>query len=432
MPISTERSAALELTQLGVESVLGQAVPANRRFLCTSFATDPSMPTTPYRPSGFKVSTTATQGKESTALAINGALCFDDLIYLYSSLFKTATPTTPSGATNTRRWVFKPSANSADNFQSYTVQVGTSARAEQVSGVVVNNLTHRWTQTDATLTGQAMGQKLAEGATITASPTDIAANPVDPKSVSVYIGAAYTTSEQQTVTITGTPTGGTFALTFEGQTTAPIAYNAIASVVQTALQALTNLGDNVTVSGGPGPATPWVVTFGGIFTGVDATLMTADGTGLTGGTPVIAVTDTTPGGMTKLTRLMSCELAIPDMYGFGYTLNDADPSWSFVVEQGVDPRCTIVVEHDSAAAAFMNNWRNRDTLFCRILARGADIEAGFPRALQLDFPFKFIENSRQDTNSVYTSTFTLALMYSSSFNGGGWLQATVDSSLSAL
>ena len=33
-------------------------------------------------------------------------------------------------------------------------------------------------------------------------------------------------SEVQTVTITGTPTGGTFTLTFDGETTAAIAYNA--------------------------------------------------------------------------------------------------------------------------------------------------------------------------------------------------------------
>ena len=41
--------------------------------------------------------------------------------------------------------------------------------------------------------------------------------------------------EKQTVTIGGSPTGGTFTLTFGGQTTATIAYNADASVVEAAL-----------------------------------------------------------------------------------------------------------------------------------------------------------------------------------------------------
>src|SRR5215217_5547460 len=59
-------------------------------------------------------------------------------------------------------------------------------------------------------------------------------------------------NEQQTVTITGTPTGGTFTLTYAGATTAAIAYNAAAAAVTTALEALPNIGPgNVLTSGGP-------------------------------------------------------------------------------------------------------------------------------------------------------------------------------------
>jgi hypothetical protein len=107
------------------------------------------------------------------------------------------------------------------------------------------------------------------------------------------------TNEQQTVTITGAPTGGTFTLTFNGQTTGAIAYNAISSVVQTALVALSNIrtGD-VTVTGGPGPATPYVVAFAGQFASqADASIpaMTATGS-FTGGTsPAVAVTTSTAG-----------------------------------------------------------------------------------------------------------------------------------------
>lgn len=103
------------------------------------------------------------------------------------------------------------------------------------------------------------------------------------------------TAEVQTVTITGTPTGGTFTLTFDGQTTAGIAYNAAAAAVQTALEALSNLlpGD-VTVGGGPGPGTPYTVTF--TIAEGNVPQMTASGAGLTGGTaPAVAVTTTTPG-----------------------------------------------------------------------------------------------------------------------------------------
>lgn len=105
-------------------------------------------------------------------------------------------------------------------------------------------------------------------------------------------------SEQQTVTITGTPTGGTFTLTFAGDTTTGIAYNANSAAVQAALEALDSVGaGNVTVTGGPGPSTPWVVTFQGDLAGVNVPAMTGSAAGLTGGTtPAVNVTTGTQGG----------------------------------------------------------------------------------------------------------------------------------------
>lgn len=103
-------------------------------------------------------------------------------------------------------------------------------------------------------------------------------------------------SEVQTITITGTPTGGTFTLTFNGQTTAPIAYNATNTTVDTALEALSTVGaGNVVVTGGPGPGTPYVVTFSGTLAAQDVPAITATGSFTGGATPAIAVVTTTPG-----------------------------------------------------------------------------------------------------------------------------------------
>lgn len=89
----------------------------------------------------------------------------------------------------------------------------------------------------------------------------------------------------QTVTVTGAPTGGTFTLTYNGQTTAGIAYNATAAAVQSALEALSNVdpGD-VTVSGSNGG--PWTIA----SAGASAPTVTASGSGLTGGSsPAVGV-----------------------------------------------------------------------------------------------------------------------------------------------
>lgn len=104
------------------------------------------------------------------------------------------------------------------------------------------------------------------------------------------------TNEVQQVAITGTPTGGTFTLTWDGFTTSAIAYNAIASAVETALEALPNIGDsNVVVGGGPGPGTPYTVTFINDLASTNVPAMTATGSFTGGTTPAIAVTTPTPG-----------------------------------------------------------------------------------------------------------------------------------------
>jgi hypothetical protein len=113
------------------------------------------------------------------------------------------------------------------------------------------------------------------------------------------------TAEVQTVTITGSPTDGTFTLGYKTDTTAAIAYNATASAVQAALEALPSIAPgDVTVTGGPGPGTPYVVTFGGTQTG-DVPQMAATGSFTGGSSPAIAVTTTTAGGTSVATGLQT-------------------------------------------------------------------------------------------------------------------------------
>jgi hypothetical protein len=104
-------------------------------------------------------------------------------------------------------------------------------------------------------------------------------------------------NEVQTLTITGTPTGGTFTVTFDGQTTAAIAYNADAATVEAALELLSTIGTgNVTCGGGALPGTPVTITFTNALAKRDVPLATADGSGLTGGTtPDAAIALTTQG-----------------------------------------------------------------------------------------------------------------------------------------
>ncbi len=110
------------------------------------------------------------------------------------------------------------------------------------------------------------------------------------------------TSEVQTITFGGTPTGGTFKLSFDGQTTAAITWsstnNTLRDNVDTALEALTNIGTGGvttavgTMTAGIGTLT---VTFAGDLTKKAVNTITVADNSLTGSAPTIAVAETTPG-----------------------------------------------------------------------------------------------------------------------------------------
>lgn len=106
-----------------------------------------------------------------------------------------------------------------------------------------------------------------------------------------YAGNA---NEVETVSL-GAATAGTVALTVLGQTTAGIAFNAIASVIQAALVAAGVPASSVTVTGSfPTLAT---FTFAGAQAGVNVAAITGTPSGLTGGTVTVA---TTTGGGTAV------------------------------------------------------------------------------------------------------------------------------------
>lgn len=93
----------------------------------------------------------------------------------------------------------------------------------------------------------------------------------------------------------GAASAGTFTITFDGETTDAIAFDATAATVQTALEGLSNINPgDVAATGGPLPGTAVVLTFGGQYAGEDVPEITIDGSGLTGAT--VTITTTTAGG----------------------------------------------------------------------------------------------------------------------------------------
>lgn len=144
----------------------------------------------------------------------------------------------------------------------------------------------------------------------------------------------------QVITITGTPTGGTFTVSGFGQTTAPIAYNAAASTVQTAIRALGGAFANAAVTGSAGG--PYTVTLSANV-GVATAPLSADGSALTGGTSPTAVVAQTPSSDTKLRAL-------------GGDWSQAAYGVGMDISVKVSEEATIVDEAGNTISAFQDNF----------------------------------------------------------------------------
>lgn len=110
------------------------------------------------------------------------------------------------------------------------------------------------------------------------------------------------TSEVQTLTFGGTPTGGTFTMTFDGHTTAAVTWigtddAALIAAIDAALEALSNIGTggvtcaDGTLTDGVGTIT---ITFGGNLAKLAVPTITTTSS-LTGTLPTVAIAETTPG-----------------------------------------------------------------------------------------------------------------------------------------
>jgi hypothetical protein len=147
------------------------------------------------------------------------------------------------------------------------------------------------------------------------------------------------TSEVQTLTIGGTPTGGSFALAFEGMATAAIPWNAtnatLIAAIDSALEALPSIGANNmttaagTLTAGIGTVT---LTFAGALAGKAVSNITVANNSLTGTSPTLAVAETTPGVTATGRGSPAGILYVDSSTGIVYsnTGTAAAPSWQKV------------------------------------------------------------------------------------------------------
>jgi hypothetical protein len=172
--------------QVGVETTSGTAVSASRLMRYLSWEPSIDIEFNKFRPMGQVVASAITPGKDFTSWSLTGAGSYGELHVPLSSVLNAATVTTVE--TTGRRWTFTPAGRSEDTIKTYTVETGSSVRAQKATYVFVAGMEFTFNRSEGVaLSGSAIGQQIQDNITLTATPTAYGDKPILPTHLDVYV-----------------------------------------------------------------------------------------------------------------------------------------------------------------------------------------------------------------------------------------------------
>ncbi len=192
-----------------------------------------------------------------------------------------------SGGTFTLTFGAQTTSALAYNASASVVQAALQALSTiGLGNVLVTQVTPVWRATFAgTLSSSNVGMISGNGSSLTGGDATTVA-------VAETVAGVNNVNEVQSITVSGTVSGGTYTVTFNGETTAAIAWNAAIADIELNMESLDNIPQGeCTVGGGALPATPVTLTFSGTLAGAQPEI-TVNSSSLTGGGSYVVATDT--------------------------------------------------------------------------------------------------------------------------------------------
>lgn len=254
--------------------------------------------------------------------------------------------------------------------------------------------------------------------TLTDAGANFTALGIDTNFVFEFINSDYSQNEKQSIYISDAD-GGTFTLTFRGQTTTGIAWNAADSVVETALNALSTV-DTVDVTGSGTEAAPWVIEFVDTHAGQDVDTLGSDITALTysgAADPEISIGVTQNGaggdaflGQYIITAVTATELtfspALPVATGF--TADIGSVEYHVVRSAKIfDPKAETLVSHVATEGVAPAGCRLVALYRDRIVYAGGDLLPHVWYASRQGDPFDY-DYSQEDSAAAIMAQSSIA------------------------
>lgn len=185
-----DRALVFEGNQIGVETVPGTSVPADKQLTAMNIALSPAAEVDVYGPMGMKYDTLSILNREWAAGDISGRPTFTELVYPLSSVLTAPVITTPATGVTARDWDWTPANTAPDTPKTFTIEQGQpgSGLADKATGLIVTELGLTFSRTGGVeMSGSALARAILTGQTLTATPTAIPLVPIAPGMVSVYV-----------------------------------------------------------------------------------------------------------------------------------------------------------------------------------------------------------------------------------------------------
>lgn len=335
-----------------------------------------------YRAQNAQFAGATTYEREWSEATLGGALSYNEAQYWMAGICEWNAPTTPSGATLTRRWVTSITNATPVDSTLYQMERGTSDHASYIRSAFFTEYGQTWTRKGVSHSGKLIGQPA-----------------LDYHAFALYLVGA---------------TGGTFTVTVNGQTTAGQAYNVSASSLQTAINGLSSVGSGgCTVSLS---SSTYRIIFDGTTTRYLSIDLTASGASLTGTTPTltvsqlicdaptnassrdtltlipmsgradirIAATQADLATATPLERAFKFAWKIGDRYAPIFPMVSSSDGPAGRVQGMLSSEVSLRLGADLTGMSYLNTLRNAAKIFIRLTHTGPAIESGFTYANTLD------------------------------------------------
>lgn len=425
---------------LGAESVIGAAVGAVKDFPSLSIEPARMQDDQFYRPAGQLVPGSGVKHREMSEPSWNAGLDYNEIIYILAGLFGSPTTSNPSGTAY--QHIFAPTKSDFGTPKTFTVRRGDAVASCVIPGFHFNSLELNLSDDAAEVSGEGFGYRIED-----------LAGPL----------SATLTDEVWQLVITGSPTGGTFTITYGAQTTDAIPYNATAAEIEAALIALSNIGPNdVRCYGSSLPEGTITIHATGALGGANLTPPTTTDSLTGGSSPATAVStlqaggasfttiaqqpvskstvnvyiDSTFGalGTTKFCDALEVGISIPPIRNPVKVLCTAYPDFKDSVQQAIEEaRIRMVLIKNTDILSFMDtfNGDTKPTRYVRFEMIGATITGVYKYKIWWDFACK-CETPEEVGNVQETYAYGVNARLVADADISGGIKVTVVNTLSGL